>query len=266
MPDPVPQLLVSGRPIVCTRCMHGHLIDAIAGGLNVPTEYHCGYCGNFAIVGVPARWPFMEVVKGNSDFDQKVVREEKENAVLSSGSSPMQVGESLVKSRVNYSKNIPRNIPEPAQQAVITEEKTAEKCKPKQEERMNDFFKKYGMTEEEYKANKNYRLESPARVAKRLGKTGTEVALAAEAKPTKPEPEKRKPAPETKPPKEEPKAAPTETEKPRKAIGVIGKDFITIVCKDEFIERIKERADIEFRTPEQQVAYYLHKGMEVAGE
>lgn len=274
MDTPQVQLLLAGRPI-CTRCMHGNQVEEIKGRMNSPVEYHCG-CGNYAVVGMPARWPFMEAVKGPANQTvnpaNNISRNDSGRNISENCSSPLQVGESLVKSRVNYSKDIIRKFPRPAQRAVITEKKTAEKCKPKQEERMDDFFKKYGMTEEEYKANKNYRLESPARVAKRLGKAGTEVAPAAEAKPTKPEPEKKKPVPETKapaaetiPPKEEPKATPPETAKPGKPIGVIGKDYITIVCREEFIDRIREHANAEFRTPELQVVYYLHKGMEACG-
>ena len=168
---------------------------------------------------------------------------------------------------------------------ALVERSKAQDCK--QEEPMDDFFEKYGMTSEEYKAAKTYRLESPARVAKRLGKTGTEVP-AVETKGLKDE--KKPPVSETKPPsnnvgkleegkperpaltpEQEKKQAAYEKEKgfgalpPRAPIGLVGKDYITIVAREEFINKIKEAADREFRTPELQVAYYLARGMEACG-
>lgn len=264
MSDPKPQPLLTRRPIICRRCLHGHMVEVITDRMNSPVEYHCGYCGNYAIVGVPAKWPFMEVVKAPGSSKTAV---KPANNISDNYSSPMQVGETIA-------------------------DKTAKKCKvqTEQEEPMDDFFQKHGITREEYKANKQYRLESPARVAQRMGRTGTEMPVAE----TKgPKAEEKKPARETKPPAND-VAKPEKEEAehsaltaaynnkeleelaypdrhtfplaaPRPPIGLVGKDYITIVAKEEFIERIKEAADRDFRTPEQQVAYYLHKGMEAVG-
>lgn len=128
-----PQPLLTGKPIICRRCMHGHMVETITGRANTPVEYHCGFCGNYAIVGVPAKWPFMEVVKAESSkplesgSGSHAVVDEKRAA--SQGSSPMQVGESLVKPRAPRA----RQFTKPAQRAVITKEKSVEQCKPKEE-------------------------------------------------------------------------------------------------------------------------------------
>jgi hypothetical protein len=239
--------------------MHGHQVEVITGRENTPTEYHCGYCGNYAIVGVNAQFPFMVAVKAESE--SAVVSEDVWKG-LAHYSSPMQVGESLVKSGVPRARQFTRR----AQQAVSTEEKPAEKCKPK-EESMDDFFLKHGITREEYKANKKYKLESPARVAKRMGRTG-------QAEQAAPQYEQKLSLPETKPPQDEQGTPKPEKKVAARVIGWVGKDhitiigckdYITIVAKEEFIEKIKEAADRDFRTPEQQVAYYLHKGMEAVG-
>ncbi len=301
------QPLLTRRPI-CTRCMHGHAAEVITGRENTPTEYHCGYCGNYAVVGVPARWPFMEVVKGTIRPEERKAGETF--AASSSGSSPMQVGESLVKSHTDYSRNIPR----PAQRAVIAEEKTANDCKPTEEKTMGkprcerewcrepsealflckDHFKDvYGITVEEYRANKLHRTETVNSVVRRLkgepidsyhkneqavaegGTAETETKPPANdvAKPEKEEAEHSEPTPaydnkeleELAYPAYHPGRRTFSLAAPRPPIGLVGKDYITIVAREEFIEKIKEAADREFRTPEQQVAYYLHKGMEAVG-
>lgn len=92
MPDNLSvQKLLTGKPIVCTRCMHGHAVDVITGRENAPTEYHCGFCGNYAIVGVPVRFPFMEVTKDTTRPEERKTAPDHNER----GSSPMQVGESL---------------------------------------------------------------------------------------------------------------------------------------------------------------------------
>lgn len=90
--DPKPQVqpLLAGRPI-CPRCMHGHQVEVITDRANSPVEYHCG-CGNYAVVGVPAKWPFMTPQKAEQQPDIGIPASVKPD---DSGSSPMQVGESL---------------------------------------------------------------------------------------------------------------------------------------------------------------------------
>lgn len=313
MSDPKPQPLLTRRPIICTRCMHGNRVEVITGREKTPTEYNCG-CGNYAIVGVPARWPFMEVVKSESKPVQKVAQSDHDEH----GSSPMQVGESLVKSL----NNIPGNIPRRPQVLETIADNIDEDCK--QEEPMpgkkrnpeckregcamegpfhgfcaKDFTAEYGISYNQYSRAKKYRGEDPRDVAIRIKAAGMQESeqktpkrepkpAAAETK--GPKAEKKAPVHETKPPsndvekqevgkaeppaltpEQEEKRAAYEQEKklgalpPRPPIGLVGKDYITIVAKEEFINKIKEAADRDFRTPGLQVAYYLARGMEACG-
>lgn len=95
-PKPAPQPLLSRRP-VCGHCLHGHMVEVVAGRANSPVEYHCGYCGNYAIVGVPARWPFMEVVKADPSVNpaNNISRKDFGENISKNCSSPIQVGETL---------------------------------------------------------------------------------------------------------------------------------------------------------------------------
>jgi hypothetical protein len=219
--DELRRQTASELPLECGKCNRTDQVRVVGD------EISCHFCGNFAVVGVLCRFPFVEPPEvrekrageafftgwfgsannsdGKGQSPLQVVESIQKSGGAGSGSariaenisgkrhdsstasrgrpgSGLAVDEESVKERSDYS----RNIPESVQRAVITEEMAAENCKSKQEERMDEFLTKYGITEEEYKANKKYRLESPARVAKRLGRTGTEVA-AAETRPAKPE-------------------------------------------------------------------------------
>lgn len=91
MPDKLlVQPLLSGRPI-CTRCDGNYPAETIHDRDNSPAEYHCG-CGNYAVVGKPARWLFMVPKKAEEKPDIGIPASVKPD---SSGSSPLQVGESL---------------------------------------------------------------------------------------------------------------------------------------------------------------------------
>ncbi len=330
--------MASELPLECGKCNRTDQVRVVGD------EISCHFCGNYAIVGVRARFPFVEPREvrekragetflagwfgsannsdGKGQSPLQVVESIQKNGATNGGSSRiaenisakehasstasrgrpgsgLAVDEESVKERSNYSKN----IPEPAQQAVITEEMAAKDCKPKQEEPImsrnpqckvegctkigaflglcaQDFKAEYGITYRQYMKYRYVKSEDPRDVALR-------IKAAAGGYPDKPE--KKKPVRETKQPKDETKQPRTETppapepgkdeekgstgsapelEKPnppRRAIGLVGKDFITIVCKEEFIEKIKEQANAEFRTPEQQVAWYLHQGMKAVG-
>lgn len=242
-PKPAVQLLLTRRPIICRKCMHGNQVEVITDRMNSPVEYHCG-CGNYAVVGMPARWPFMEVTKDTRPPKEKKAGETF-TAAFCTGSSPL---------------NIPRNIPEPAQQAVITEKKTAKKCKPEKEKKMgkpkciiegcekllaavhlceDHFREQYGITVEEYKANKRHRTETPAMVAARL--KGEKSMLKKEKQPAKP------PAP------------------PVTGIPATENDgpvpILQIFLYPELLEKLTAAAKKEWRTPEGQAAYLIEKGM-----
>jgi|GEM_PF-7115242 len=279
--DPKPQLqplLNPHRPIVCAHCMHGHQVEVITGRANSPVEYHCG-CGNYAVVGVPARWPFMVAVKEPVTYSTTYFSGvNPANNINANSSSPMQLGESLIEKRRKGEMLKP-----------LKEEKSMGRhliCKVEGCEKYGAFFGfcathfrvEYGITYYTYLKNRAHNGEDPKSVALRI-KTddhlnsvdaGRKNPPAAETKPPKPEKEKpvretKEPAAETISPKEESKAAPDETQKAGKPIGLVGKDFITIVCKEDLIDRIREHANAEFRTPEQQVAWYLHHGMKACG-
>lgn len=196
MSDPKPQLLLSRRPIICTRCMHGHQVEVITGRENTPVEYHCAGCGNYAIVGVPARWPFMEVTKVEKRPDIGIPISAKHN---STGTSPLQTGEKI------------------RQEARMVTEKA---------------LRKAGITKEQYKANKLWKTESVTSVATRV--KGTTVV--AEDIPFEP-----RPAKEAKPPEQE------------------KIHLFQIFLDPRLLEKLTARAKAEYRTPEQQAAYILHK-------
>jgi len=265
--DPKPQLqplLNPHRPIVCAHCMHGHQVEVITGRANTPVEYHCG-CGNYAVVGMPAKWPFMVVVKDTTRPEEKKAGETFAEA-FSTGMSPLQLSESLKPKKEEKSMG------------------THPTCKIEGCNKHGAFFGfcathfrvEYGITYYTYLKNRAHDGEDPKSVALRI-KTDDHLNSvdagrknAAETKPPKPEKEKpvretKEPAAETISPKEESRAAPDETQKAGKPIGLVGKDFITIVCKEDLIDRIREHANAEFRTPEQQVAWYLHHGMKACG-
>ncbi len=81
---------ISSVPI-CSKCDGNYPLEIINERENSPEEYHCG-CGNYAVVGMPARWPFMEVVKSEENYSKKYSTDCDH---CETGSSPLQVGESL---------------------------------------------------------------------------------------------------------------------------------------------------------------------------
>lgn len=257
MSDPKPQLLLTRRPIICTRCMHGHAVDVITGREKTPTEYHCVFCGNYAIVGVPAKWPFMEVVKQKSTNIEisKNIKSDNNN-----GSSPMQLGESLAVKQ----KAEPRvRLSKPAQQPVKKakeEKKMAQqvlKCsvdgceKPRSASGIctDHFLERYGITDTIYREHRQFATEGPARVARRLKADLVQDTTAndVEKQETKaPEPEKR-----------EAKTWPGEDLPIAK-----GDEVIRIALDPDLLKKLAEKAKEAYRTPELHAAYLVSKGLE----
>lgn len=241
-----PQPLLTRRPIICTRCMHGHAVDVIPGRENTPTEYHCVFCGNYAIVGKPARWPFMEVIKDTTRPEEKKATPDHNDT----GSSPMQVGESLK----------PKKEEKSMQPKCFTEG-----CdKPAQAVGLCDlhFHDRFGITVAEYRENKQHRTESVASVVARLkGEPRVRVKpeaiekAVAEGRIT-PEKGKRllnelKPAPPPEPPKPEPLRVEVQQPEPS----------CTVVIDPELLDRLAARAKGLYRTPDQQASYYISRGL-----
>lgn len=229
-PKPQVQLLLTRRPIVCTRCMHGHCVDVITGREKTPTEYHCVFCGNYAIVGMPARWPFMEVVKAEKQPDIGIPASVPSD---NTGSSPLQVGESLKPKKEEKSMAKPTCAVEGCKKPLAA----VYLCE--------DHFKdEYGITVAEYKANKRHRTDSASAVAARL-------------KGEKPEPkEKKQPA--------KPPAAPVTgipaTEQCQQVMQQEGVP-LSLYLYPELLELLTEAAKAEWRTPEGQAAYLIEKAV-----
>jgi len=142
----------------CSKCGRTDSVEVMHGGEKTPAEYHCTFCGNYAISGVPTKWEFLEVVKGNSDCDLKVVREEKENKALSSGSSPLQVGESLT---VKPDKNVPTSkLPKCKIEGCTNTSWIRGVC-------ADHFHKANGTSYDTYLRNRKDRDEDPKTVAAR---------------------------------------------------------------------------------------------------
>jgi hypothetical protein len=242
------QLLLTRHPIICRKCMHGHQVEVITDRMNSPVEYHCGYCGNYAIVGVPARWPFMEITKAEKQPDIGIPASARPD---NTGSSPLQVGESLRKK----------------EEIMFT-------CKHDGCDKWgavagycNSHFKEaYGITVEQYRTEKTGRKEDPETVAERvrrysLAARKARMERAKETFHAALEEEKEK----------HPAKPPTP---PVTGIPTTGKDEETqlefeapvparaILIPPEMYERIEAMAEAEFRTPDLQVRYLLHKGME----
>lgn len=247
MSDLNPQPLLTGKPIICRRCMHGHMVETITGRANTPVEYHCGYCGNYAIVGVPAQFPFMVAVKRESNFDQKVVRERKAPPdQTESGSSPMQVGEALLKPK-KEEKSMAANA----------------RCKVDGCEKFGAFHgfcathfrEEYGIAYYQYQRNRQSDGEDPREVARRIKADNLLTLEKKEKEQQKPEPT---PAPGTKPPLPETPWVKSETKAP--AAEPLEKNRMVSIPVDVY-EKIVQLAEQEFRPVDMQVQYLLHKGM-----
>ncbi len=166
MSDPKPQLLLTRRPIICSRCMHGHQVEVITGREKTPVEYHCG-CGNYAIVGMPAKWPFMEVVKEPVNNSVKYSSDVKPaNNISQNYSSPMQVGENIIQEKLK-SKML-----EPQKKAPTSKlpECKVEGCTMRAGIRgvcAYHFHKEYGISYDTYLRNRKGPYEDPKAVAAR---------------------------------------------------------------------------------------------------
>jgi hypothetical protein len=259
--------------------MHGNSVEVITGRANSPVEYHCG-CGNYAVVGKPARWPFMEITKDTTPPEEKKAGETFA-AAFCPGSSPIQVGESVVKSSADYS----RNIAELAQRAIIAEKKTAEKCKSKQEEPImsrnpqcksegctkigafiglcaTHFKTEYGITYRKYMKCRHLKGEDPREVAKRI-RADNMLTVEKKEKPVSkkvstPRPEEvgdKKPAP--------PPVPPTITKEDETVLLQLYSEgpFLVIVLPPEIKTALAEKAKAEYRSPEQHAAYLIHTAL-----
>jgi transcription elongation factor Elf1 len=47
----------------CSKCGRTDFVEVITDREKISAEYHCAFCGNYAVLGVPTRWGFVEVVK-----------------------------------------------------------------------------------------------------------------------------------------------------------------------------------------------------------
>lgn len=194
-------------------------------------EYHCSGCGNYAYVGRPARWPF--VAKQGNNIPKIIPA-------------------------VNPANNISSKDPG---ENISREEQT------KQEEPMDEFFEKHGITLDEYKAKKLYKCESPARVVARLVTQKTppqnpekvpDATVQKAAKDIKEMfPKVKTPEPETKVPIPETKGPPTLKESGH----VFATKLPTVLISIDMYEKIVQLAAEEFRTVDLQAQYLIHKGL-----
>lgn len=241
MSDPKPQPLLTRRPIVCTRCMHGHAVDEISGKGNTPTEYHCVFCGNYAIVGIPAKWPFMVAVKAEkrrSDIGIPASVKSDNN-----GTSPMQVGEKLRKQEEPMSTFKCKHPGCDKRGAV------AGYCN-------NHFKERYGITAEQYRAEKRGRKEDPMVVAERvreysLAASKARVDRASETFHAAMEEEKEK----------HPVTGIPATEPFREVTGQGAIPLIQIYLDPELLEALTVAAKKEYRTAELHAAYLIDQAV-----
>lgn len=62
----------------CSKCGRTDFVEVITDREKISAEYHCAFCGNYAVLGVPTRWGFVEVVK-----DTVKTKPEKEGKTMS---------------------------------------------------------------------------------------------------------------------------------------------------------------------------------------
>jgi len=243
MSDPKPQPVLTRRPIICTRCMHGNSVEIITGREKTPFEYHCG-CGNYAVVGMPARWPFMEVVKASPSVNpaNNISRNDLVENISEKRGSPLQVGESLT---VKPANNIPKNIPRQPQARKTIADKTAQDCKQEEPMVTEKDCKEHGITLEQYKANKRWRTEPLKSVSARIKW---------QRNPSPEDVGAVRPAPPPPPPKPAPLRVEVKQAEPEPV------PLLQIFLDPELLEKLAKRAKAEYRTPEQQAAYLIDKG------
>jgi len=231
------------------------MVEIITDRMNSPVEYHCGFCGNYAIVGVPVRYPFMEVVKGpkpeikNIEISKNIKSDHDD-----SGTSPMQVGESL----------------KPKKEEKVMQPKCFREGCDKQAQAVGlcdlHFHDRFGITVAEYRENKLHRTEAAKSVAARLKREEKPMSK----KESNPRPEDVgavRPAPPPPPPKPAPlrvevkQPAPPPVPEPKAPAPEPFEQNRMVSIPMEVYEKIVQLAEQEYRPVGMQIQYLVHKGM-----
>lgn len=222
--------------LYCTKCEHTGYIKRD----DKAEETHCSWCGNVNIDGVKPRYPIVKKESKNIELSKPVNPVEKSGESLQ---SPMQVTESTHKQEVNT-------------MATCSKEGCNKKAWVKGY-CAKHYTEVYG---EPYKPPSEVAKAAVRRKTKKEKPLKPPFAKAPET-PKQSVPETKTQVSETKPPK-------TETVTPNFEINRMkldGNPCLLIPCNNELLKTINERAEREFRTPEQQAAWYLHQGMRACG-
>lgn len=248
------------RPI-CTRCMHGNQVEIITPkGVVVgdgATEYHCR-CGNYAVVGMKTRWPF--VVKQDKSIPKNIPAVKPANNISTNGQSPMQVGESIGNKmnigckRPGPAKNISEGTQKEREEKAMKKEKPwckhagCDKVAAVQGYCNGHFREAYGITAGEYKRHQTKRCEDPREVATRLK----------QEKADRMEGVRKEVLEKTR--------SGTKLPEPEQQRAVYGLCCIRqFIMPDDLYEKIVQLAAEEYRTVDLQVQYLINRGLKALG-